>query len=72
MGEISCDGRLRARGVSRLSPSIEPYRPTGPFPFLGRAFGDQRLLREWRFLRGRLLGVRFSPWITLEGGEWWW
>ena len=34
MEEISCGGCLRARGVSRLSPSIEPFRPTGPFPLL--------------------------------------
>jgi hypothetical protein len=71
MGEISCGGRLRAKGVSRLSPSTEPSRATDPFHFLGRAFGDQRLPREWRFLRGQPLGVRFSLWIILGGGWWW-
>ena len=54
------------KGVSRLSFSIELSQPTGPYPFLGRVFGDQRLLREWRFLRERPLEVRSSPWITLR------
>ena len=38
------------------------------FHFHGRAFGDLRLLQEWRFLHGQLLGVRSSPWIILGGG----
>jgi hypothetical protein len=49
------------KGFLRLSLSIKPSRPTSKFPFLGRVFGDQRLLREWRFLRGRPLVIRSSP-----------
>jgi hypothetical protein len=71
MGEISCGGCLRARGVSRLSPSIELSQPTGQFPFLGRVFGDERLFREWCFLHGWPPVVRSSLWITLGGGWWW-
>jgi hypothetical protein len=65
-------GAFTQGGVLRLSLSTEHSQPTGPFPFLGRVFGDQRLLREWRFLREQLLVARFSPWITLGGGGWWW
>jgi hypothetical protein len=70
MGKISYGGCLRARGVLRLSLSVEPSRPTGKFPFLVIVFGDQRLLQEWRFLRGRPFVIRSSPWITLGGGGW--
>jgi hypothetical protein len=67
MGKTSCSGCLHARGFLRLSLSIEFSRPLGPFLFLGRAFGDLRLLREI-FLHERLLVVRFLLWITLGGG----
>jgi hypothetical protein len=67
-GKISCGGCLRARGVSRLSLSIEPSRPMSPFLFLGRVFGDQRLPRERHFLCGRPCTTRSSPWIILGGG----
>ena len=72
LGKTSCGGCLRARAFSRLSLSIEFSRPLGLFLFLGRAFGDLRLLLEWHFLLGQLLVVRFLLW-TILGGVWlWW
>ena len=51
------------KGVSKLSLSIEPSRPTGSYPFLGRAFGDQRLLREAFFV----WTAACSKILTLDG-----
>jgi hypothetical protein len=70
MGKTSCGGCLRTRGFLRLSLSIflSSSSPLGLFLFLGRAFGDLRLLLEWRFLLGRLFVVGFLPWIILGGG----
>jgi hypothetical protein len=39
----------------------------GPFRFLGKAFGEQRLRLEWRFLLGRPLEVRSPPLIIFAG-----
>ena len=72
MGKTSCDGCLRSKGSLRLSLSIECSRPLGLDPSLGKAYGGLRPLREWRFLHGRLLVVRFLCWTILGGGVWWW
>jgi hypothetical protein len=61
-----------SKGLLRLRPSIELFRPQGLLHSLGRAFGDLKLPLEWRFLLGQLCGVRFLPWTTLGGGVWWW
>jgi hypothetical protein len=57
----NCGDCLCVRGFSRSSLSIELSRPLGLSRSLGRAFGDLRLLLEWRFMRGRLLVARFLP-----------
>jgi hypothetical protein len=44
MGKISCGGCLCAREFSRFSLFIERTHPVSLFLFLGRAFGDPRLL----------------------------
>jgi hypothetical protein len=43
-----------------------------PLFFPWKSIWRSKAPREWCFLLGRPLRVRFSPWITLEGEGWWW
>ena len=71
-GLTSYGGCLLARGILRLSPSIELFRFAGRFLFLGRVFGNPKLLLEWLFLFGqRFIVDPYSrqPWKEGFGGS---
>ena len=57
-GVTSYGGCLLARVFLRLSLSIELSRLAGRFLFLGRVFGNPKLLLEWLSLFGQWFIVR--------------